>query len=579
MKLKLLLLLLIHYLFFLPDICAQWRADTIAGGKMVVKQTSYSDRFFTIADTTGGSMYIFFQLVQNQQGGADYALKMQRCDHEGNLQAGTVDSGLTIQSRITDLFDAVSDGAGGAYILYALWSPETHSDDSVYLYLQHINSNGNKLWAEFGKPVKVQHTDFDFEGKLLLYNDKSVAVVFSSAAYGDNGYGQLSAQKYNSTGSTLWAPGNLAVCTAAEKRGMYYITDDGSGGLLVVFEDGRNGTFSGNSYNNLDIFMQHINANGVLANNAAGAGIITASSYQSLYVEKPGDKYIYPDGTGGCYFLYESVAMNNPDVKEIYVQRINATGEAVWAGAGTWIARSDYSGRNVYAVDMDAAPSGQLSVLYNTSDGTGYYDDPTELRLQTINNAGSVQYTPGIGKKIATVFNTGYREYSAPFDIKYAFNGEAIIVFNYKADSLQLHLQKIKTDGTLTWDSAGKLIIRQAAYMPQILKSNNNNYLLRWFDRRNYGEWVEDGKGDMFVNPFDVNGTFFSSRTRIVSAGNGAWNTPSTWVGNIVPGPNDIVVITNAVTVTAAASCYSLSVLPPAGNIIVQTGISLNVLH
>lgn len=93
------------------------------------------------------------------------------------------------------------------------------------------------------------------------------------------------------------------------------------------------------------------------------------------------------------------------------------------AGAGTWIARSDYSGRNVYAVDMNAAPSGQLSVLYNTSDGTGYYDDPTELRLQTINNAGSVQYTPGIGKKIATVFNTGYREYSAP-DIKYAFNGE-----------------------------------------------------------------------------------------------------------------------------------------------------------
>lgn len=546
---------------------------------MVVKQTSYSDRFFTIADTTGGSMFLFVQLVDNQFGGADYALKMQRCDPEANLQAGSVDSGLTIQPVINQLYDAVPDGTGGAYILYSLWSPETHADDSVYLYLQHINNNGVRLWTEFGRQVKVQHTDFDFGGKLLLYGDKSVAVVFSIAAYGDNGYGQLFAQKYNSAGSALWAPGSIAVCTAAERRGLYYLADNGSGGLLVVFEDGRNGTFSGNSYNNLDIFMQHVNANGTLANNAAGVAIINASSHQSMYLEKPGDKYIYPDGAGGCYFLYESTALNNPDIKDIYVQRISGAGQVLWAGAGAFIVRSDYSGRYVYAIDMDAAPSGQLSVLYNTSYGIGYYEDPTELRLQTINTTGSVVYSTGSGKKIATVFNTGYSEYTAPFDLKYTADGEAFIVFNRKPDSIQLCLQKIKADGTLTWDSAGKLVIRQTAYMPQVLKNNNENYLLRWFDRRNYGEWVEQGKADMYVHRFDRAGNFTSSRNRIFSATNGTWSNPLTWVGGVVPGPGDIVVITNSVTVTAAASCYSLSVQPPAGSITIQSGISLNVLH
>lgn len=575
MKLKIFLFFLCNSVFITAY--AQWRADTINGGKMVVRQTRHSDRFFTIADNAGGTINLFVQLVNNQNGGADYAIKMQRCDSNATLRAGTVDSGLTIQPVINELFDGVTDGSGGAYILYALWSPETHAEDSVYLYLQHINNNGQKLWGDFGRLVSRQETNFDFRGKLLLYNDNTVAVVFTVAEYGDNGYGQLFAQKYTTAGIALWAAGGVAVCTAVERRGAFYLTHDGSGGLLVVFEDGRNGTFTGSSYDNLDIYMQHITAAGALANGTAGVAVINTASLQHLYEEKPGDKYVYPDGTGGCYFLYRTEDLNNGDINDIYVQRMNAAGQVLWTNQGTLVVRSDYSGRSVYAIDMVVAPAGGLSVLYNTSVGSGYYNDPTELRLQNISTTGMPQYAAGAGKKIATAFNTGYQEYAGPFDITYTSQGEALVAFNSKDDSIHLRLQKIKTDGTLTWDSAGTTLIRQAAYLPQWINSGNGNYLLRWFDRRNYIESFNDGDADFFISKLTGTGVLISSRTTIVSAANGVWNNPATWTGGVVPGPNDIVVITKAVTVTATASCYSLSVEQPAGNLTIQNGVSLTV--
>jgi hypothetical protein len=65
----------------------------------------------------------------------------------------------------------------------------------------------------------------------------------------------------------------------------------------------------------------------------------------------------------------------------------------------------------------------------------------------------------------------------------------------------------------------------------------------------------------------------------VISVANGNWNEPSTWNIGVVPSAVSKVFVRHNVTVTADASAYSLTVEPAAGNIIVQTGITLTVAH
>jgi uncharacterized delta-60 repeat protein len=64
-----------------------------------------------------------------------------------------------------------------------------------------------------------------------------------------------------------------------------------------------------------------------------------------------------------------------------------------------------------------------------------------------------------------------------------------------------------------------------------------------------------------------------------VSRANGNWNDPNTWIGGIVPAATAVVIIQHAVTITANASCYSLWVQPPAGSLMVSTGVHLTISH
>ncbi len=61
-----------------------------------------------------------------------------------------------------------------------------------------------------------------------------------------------------------------------------------------------------------------------------------------------------------------------------------------------------------------------------------------------------------------------------------------------------------------------------------------------------------------------------------VSAANGNWNNPATWVGGIVPPAGATVLVTHSVTVTADAACAALTVKPP-GVLTVNNAVILKV--
>ncbi len=65
----------------------------------------------------------------------------------------------------------------------------------------------------------------------------------------------------------------------------------------------------------------------------------------------------------------------------------------------------------------------------------------------------------------------------------------------------------------------------------------------------------------------------------IISAANGDWNTPSTWVGGVVPSCNNKVVVRHNVTLSTDASCYSIRIETVNGSLLVNQNHTLSVLH
>jgi endoglucanase len=65
----------------------------------------------------------------------------------------------------------------------------------------------------------------------------------------------------------------------------------------------------------------------------------------------------------------------------------------------------------------------------------------------------------------------------------------------------------------------------------------------------------------------------------IISVADGNWNDPATWTGGMLPSAGSKVIVRHNVTVTANATAWSLKIEPAAGNVVVQTGIILTVVH
>ncbi len=59
----------------------------------------------------------------------------------------------------------------------------------------------------------------------------------------------------------------------------------------------------------------------------------------------------------------------------------------------------------------------------------------------------------------------------------------------------------------------------------------------------------------------------------------GNWNNPAIWEGGVVPPSTAQVVITNKVILTQNTTCYSLKIEPPNGDVTVQSGVTLTVIH
>jgi hypothetical protein len=137
----------------------------------------------------------------------------------------------------------------------------------------------------------------------------------------------------------------------------------------VTWRDLRNG--------NSDLYAQRISSTGFNSWTTNGVPVCTASGEQTDY-------QIVPDGAGGVIIAWSDERSGN---KDIYVQRINSSGTALWTANGVSIcaATDDQS-----AVTLISDGSGGAILAWEDGrDGFPYSD----VYAQRVNASGAVQWT------------------------------------------------------------------------------------------------------------------------------------------------------------------------------------------
>jgi hypothetical protein len=113
-----------------------------------------------------------------------------------------------------------------------------------------------------------------------------------------------------------WVQDGVALCTATGDQQLPKIVSDGAGGAIVTWYDNRSG--------NNDIYVQRVTASGAAQWTADGVALCTATGNQQYPT-------IASDGDGGAIVAWYDNRSGNYD---IYAQRVNASGTALWATDG-----------------------------------------------------------------------------------------------------------------------------------------------------------------------------------------------------------------------------------------------------
>lgn len=245
-----------------------------------------------------------------------------------DAQSGAIPVVAT-SSPLTPLYPAsVADGAGGVYIVWNDFRSNATNQDDVYL--QHVSAAGTALWTSNGIAVA---TGAPSQGRAHLCSDGAggVIVTWQDSRNGAANY-DVFVQRYNSAGTALWTAGGVDLTPVAGNQLGPDITADGAGGAVVIWTDNRTGIYG--------VYVQKINATGAqqwLAN-----GVLCSDGTHAA------GGVIVSDAAGGVWVDFSST--NGNAYSSIYAQHVNVLGSRLFAIGGFAIAQTGFDQNSLQAV-------------------------------------------------------------------------------------------------------------------------------------------------------------------------------------------------------------------------------------
>lgn len=325
-----------------------------------------------ISDDAGGAVVSW---MDDRSGNWD--IYAQRVNASGSVQWSP--TGVALCTANGDQGDGpiVSDGAGGAIVA---WYDGRSSNPGVYV--RRVNSSGTPLWTSNGVLLCTPTND---EASPQIASDGSGGAIVTWEDY-RTGTCQIYARRVNASGTPQWTSNGVLLCTVTALRFDPKIASDGAGGAIVAWEEYRAGA---------DVYAQRINASGALEWASDGVPICATDDNQW-------SPQIIPDGVGEAIVTWTD---DRGGSKDIYAQRVNASGGLEWTPDGVSLCTATGDQNNQQIVSDGA---GGAIVTWNDA-----RDDSADIYAQRINSDGVVPLT---GADVPTVSMSLHQNFPNPFN-------------------------------------------------------------------------------------------------------------------------------------------------------------------
>jgi hypothetical protein len=337
-----------------------------------------------------------------------------------------------------------SDGAGGAYLC---WTDRRYDDWDVFA--QRIGANGSPLWNTYGIPIaRLEHEQSNNQ---IISDGAGGAIIVWHSYYEDSGWDIL-AQRVTADGDVLWTKNGNVVCNAVYSQVFPQMVSDGSGGAIIVWQDGRTAIAD-------HIYAQRIAANGDLVWTADGVAVCTAGTGQNI-------PHVTSDGAGGAIVTWYDYRNGWAD---IYAQRLNAAGTPLWMVDGVAIcnaSREQYNPR----IASDGA-GGAIITWYDYRSDTNY-----DIYAQRVSAAGAVLWT---ADGVAVCTRTG--DQKDPQIVSDGVGG-AIIAWDFG----DINAQRLDSSGTPLWTANGIIVCPSTGSQQNaaLLSKGADGVIVAWEDDR-----------------------------------------------------------------------------------------------
>lgn len=180
-----------------------------------------------VSDGNGGAIIVFQDSKDHSSTEESRNIYAQHIDASGNLKWDASGVPINTDGKVTTVDNVVSDINNGAVVGWSY----AYDDDDGDSRIIHINSAGNSDWS------LVQP---DTHSSLSLINDGIGNYIYTWSEFLGT-YSIIKAQKISNTGAKIWAAEGVPVCTnpAANANEPQAILSD-NGSAIITWEDIRN---------------------------------------------------------------------------------------------------------------------------------------------------------------------------------------------------------------------------------------------------------------------------------------------------------------------------------------------------
>lgn len=457
------LLLIISFVALYFTGHAQWNPNSTVNTPVSVQLYDQQD-IKMCSDGKGGAIMVWVDF-RNDAGMILADIYAQRIDKEGYTKWNTNGNAICTQPADQTAPVIMEDGNGGAIIAWQDFRNGTRD-----IFAQRVDSNGTALWTSNGVSVVSKSTDQ--RGPRMDTDGNGGAIIVWEDSV--NGNWDIYAQRINNMGTGQWSTTGVAVCNATNSQINPRCVSDGNGGLIVTWQDKRNG-------NDYDIYVQKINSSGtpVLATN--GISFCNTTNTQS-------NPKIASDHNNGAYVIWQD--KRNGNDFDVYAQRLNSSNTAAWTNNGVFVCFA-LNSQSAIDITSDSISSGFIACW---KDARSTF---TNVYAQKISSTGSAQWTSN-----GILVSNSAKEQLNPNIIGDGSGGAIITWQENDLTSWDIVAQKINANGTIAWTGGGVTCANAASdqISPKNLYAGNGEAIFAFQDKRS-------GDNDIYACKTDASGS------------------------------------------------------------------------